>query len=207
MDGEPMNKVQQEIKGFHEKLKPILEKILDVYNGKNSRKIYNTVIRRCKNLQQKCSFKSTSDIGSLCTLAYWLYIYGHKQIALEICELTHGMDFGYEYGGSHSGIINIYGLEIRIARELLGEKRHSIIPSKAIDYFCSKAVKKSIRYPRILRKEEVEKYGITASEYYLHSSLYDMIGKGETGLYTELNENWAEIEETIILYTHILGQV
>lgn len=31
-----------------------------------------------------------------------------------------------------------------------------------------------------------------------------MIEKGETGLYTELNKNWEEIEETIILYIDYL---
>ena len=31
-----------------------------------------------------------------------------------------------------------------------------------------------------------------------------MIGKGETGLYSELNENWGEIEETIIFYIDYL---
>jgi len=33
-----------------------------------------------------------------------------------------------------------------------------------------------------------------------------MIGKGETGLYAELNENWAKIEETIIEYINLLKQ-
>lgn len=31
-----------------------------------------------------------------------------------------------------------------------------------------------------------------------------MIEKGETELYTELNKNWEEIEETIILYIDCL---
>ena len=35
-------------------------------------------------------------------------------------------------------------------------------------------------------------------------ALYDMIGKGETGLYTELNRNWTKIEETICMYIDYL---
>lgn len=31
-----------------------------------------------------------------------------------------------------------------------------------------------------------------------------MIGKGETGLYTELNRNWTKIEETICMYIDYL---
>ena len=42
---------------------------------------------------QKCSYKSTSDTDCLCSLAYWLYIYGDKELALKICEIAHGVSF------------------------------------------------------------------------------------------------------------------
>lgn len=35
-------------------------------------------------------------------------------------------------------------------------------------------------------------------------ALYNMIGLGETGLYTELNKNWGKIEETIDIYIDCL---
>lgn len=54
------------------------------------------IVKRCKQLIQKCSFKSLSDTSCLCSLAYWLYIYGHKELALEICEHTNGVDFEFE---------------------------------------------------------------------------------------------------------------
>jgi len=196
-----MNKLQQEIKDFHEQLKPTLGKVLEKYNESNTPKIYNNVIKPCKSLIQKCSFKSTLDASRLCSLAYWLYIYEYKQLALEICELTHGVDFVYEYWCS--GIINMCGLEIRIARELLGEKRNNI-PPKFLDYYFSKRIKKSIRYPQILRKEEIFDCSDGSLEYILLSALYDMIGKGETGLYTELNENWEIIEKAITEYINLL---
>lgn len=53
------------------------------------------IIKRCKQLIQKCSFKSLSDTSCLCSLAYWLYIYGDKELALEIREHTHGVDFEF----------------------------------------------------------------------------------------------------------------
>ena len=79
-----MNKLQQEIKLFHDKLEPILEKVLEQYHKKNTEKIYNTIMKPCKKLIQKCSYKSISDTSCLCSLAYWLYIYGDKELALEI---------------------------------------------------------------------------------------------------------------------------
>jgi len=200
-----MNKLQQEIKDFHGMLKPILEKILGQYDKRVPKEVYKNVIEPCKSLIQKCSFTSFRDTNRLCVLAYWLYIYGHKQLALDICELTHSVDFGYGYSDySSSGILNIYGLEIRIARELLGEKRNNVKP-KYLDYYFAKNVKKSLRYPQILREEEINNsYNYNGLEYYLLSALYDMIGKGETGLYKELNENWAKIEETIKEYIALL---
>ena len=56
-----MNKIQQEIKLFHDKLEPILEKILEQYHKKNAKKTYNTIIKPCKKLIQKCSYKSISE--------------------------------------------------------------------------------------------------------------------------------------------------
>ena len=179
-----MNKLQQEIKSFHNKLKPILEKILEQYNKKSTQKTYNAITKPCKKLIQKCSYKSISDTNCLCSLAYWLYIYGDKELALEICEITHGVEFSFEFGGWNSGIQNIYGLEIRIARELLGENRRNNIPSHLLEYCSSKRVKKELSYPQILRE--------------------DIIGLGETGLYTELNKNWEKIEETINIYIDCL---
>lgn len=63
-----------------------LEKVLEQYHKKNTKKIYNTITKPCKKLIQKCSYRSISDTSSLCSFTYWLYIYGDKEPALEICE-------------------------------------------------------------------------------------------------------------------------
>ncbi|WP_304429167.1 hypothetical protein, partial [uncultured Acetatifactor sp.] len=52
-----------------------------------------------------------------------------------------------DFWGWNSGIQNIYGLEIRIARELLGENRRNNIPLNLLEYCFSKKVKKELRYP------------------------------------------------------------
>lgn len=193
-----MDKTQQEIKDFHKKIKPELEKVLAQYVKRHTQKNYLTIIRPCRKLIQKCSFKSTSDTNSLCSLAYWLYAYGHKELALEICEQASGVDFEIE--DDHSDILNIYGLHIRIARELLGENRRDIITPELAAHYFSKVVKKESRYPQILREEKIASCNSRCLESELLHALQNMIGKGETGLYSELNENWENIEETITEY-------
>lgn len=201
-----MNKLQQEIKSFHNKLEPILKKILEQYNKKNTHKTYNTIIKPCKKLIQKCSYKSISDTSCLCSLAYWLYIYGDKELALEICEITHGVEFSFEFGAWNSGIQNIYGLEIRIARELLGENRRNNIPPHLLEYCFSKRVKKELSYPQILREDKIADCSNVFLNTELLLALYNIIGFGETGLYTELNKNWEKIEETINIYIDCLKE-
>lgn len=39
-----------QIKYFHDRLEPILEKILERYNKKNTPKVYNTIIKPCKKM-------------------------------------------------------------------------------------------------------------------------------------------------------------
>ena len=199
-----MNQLQQEIKDFHEKLKPTLQEILNQYGQEATSGIYHNIVKPCKMLMQKCSFKSVSDTSRLCSLAYWLYIYGNKELALKICEIAHSVDFSFEFEYWRDGIQNIYGLEIRIARELLGEDRRNNIPTDLLEYYFSKRVKKSLRYPQILREKEIADYDSRCLEQELMYAIYDMIGKGETGLYTELNENWDEIEQAIKDYIDCL---
>lgn len=169
-----MNKSQQKIKDFHEMLKPILEKVLEQYHKENTQEIYNTIIKPCKKLIQKCSYKSTSDTDCLCSLAYWLYIYDDKELALEICEISHKADFSYEFKCWNSGIQNIYGLEIRIARELLGENRRNDIPPDLLKYCFSKRVKKELGYPQILREDKIinSSFILLPSIYYNAECLY-----------------------------------
>ena len=201
-----MNKLQQEIKLFHDKLEPILEKVLEQYHKKNTEKIYNTIMKPCKKLIQKCSYKSISDTSCLCSLAYWLYIYGDKELALEICEIAHEVEFSFEFMDWNSGIQNIYGLEIRIARELLGENRRNHIPLDVLEYCFSKKVKKALRYPQVLREDQIADCSSRFLDMELLLALYNMIGLGETGLFTEINRYSEKIEEAINIYIECLKE-
>ena len=44
-----MDKLQQQIKEFHEMLKPILKKVLEEYEKCPTSKKYNTVVKPCNN--------------------------------------------------------------------------------------------------------------------------------------------------------------
>lgn len=199
-----MGSIQQEIRNFHEHLKPTLQKVLTQYGEKNPPNVYHTIVVPCKRLIQKCSCKSLFDVSTLCSFTYWLYIDGQGELALEVCERTHHVNFVCESSWI-CGYPALCGLEIRIARELLHENRRDRIPSDLLEYYFSKRVQKGLRYPQILREEKIKTCSDRLLTLELLEALYQMIGKGETGLYSQLNENWMEIEETIRLYLDCLN--
>lgn len=222
-----MNQTQQEIFAFHKRIVPLLRKVFAQYGPRNTPKIYRTILQPCRRLLQKCSCKSTMDMSRYCTLAYWLYICGNKPMALALCEAVHGVDFPFEFGYWQGGIQNIYGLEIRIARELFGEDRRKILPPALLDYFCSKSAKKATRYPQVLSEqtmlwhaapEQASAAGDSPSagdrpstgnclstadcplrEAEMLRVLFRLIGHGETGFFLELDRHRKEIEQTISL--------
>lgn len=148
-----MNQTQQEIRAFHKRITPLLQAVFAQYGPRNTPKIYRTILQPCRRLLQKCSCKSVMDTSRYCTLAYWLYIFGNKTMALALCEAVHGVEFPFEFHDWQGGIQNIYGLEIRIARELFGENRRDILPPALLDYFCSKRVKKAMRYAQVMPQQ------------------------------------------------------
>ena len=196
-----MNDYRREINDFYERIKPEFTKILKIYDGKQPQRLYVHIVVPCRKFIQKFSFKSPGDTQELCELLYWLYILDHKQLALTICEFTHGSDFFYGQTCWNSDITCLYGLEIRIARELLGEKREIAMPKTHRDYCLSKSVERRQHYPKVLKEQEIAR---SHDVYEILSALYDMIGRGETGLYPSLNENWEKIEEVITKYSNAL---
>ena len=125
---------------------------------------------------------------------------------MEICEIAHEVEFSFEFMDWNSGIQNIYGLEIRIARELLGENRRNHIPLNVLEYCFSKKAKKALRYPQVLREDQIADCSSRFLDMELLLALYNMIGLGETGLFTEINSNWEKIEEAINIYIECLKE-
>ena len=138
----------------------------------------------------------------LCNLVYWLYVFDQKQSALNICELIHDVDFCYGNTYRFVDITCLYGLEIRLARELFDEKRNVNIPKDQLDHCLSKSVRRRLYYPKILSEKEIATWGNDHMIY----ALYEMIGRGETRLYPPLNENWDKIEEAIVKYINVLKE-
>ena len=199
-----MDKTQHQITEFHEILKPVLSNVLEEHNKNPISKVYDTIVKPCKQLIQKCSCKSASDMRSLRSLTYWLYIFGYKELALEICELALNTDFSFEY--EVDGIADMYGLEIRIARELFNENRSRSIPTNLIDFYFSKKIKRELVYPKILREYEIASSNGRFTETEMLRALYNMIGKRETGLFSHLNEYGDEIEKSIADYISYLRE-
>ncbi len=88
----------------------------------------------------------------------------------------------FEFRGRNSGIQNIYGLEIRIAREVSGENRRNNIPQGLFEYCFSKKVKKELNYPQILREDKLAACSSSFLNTELLLALYNMIMLGECGL-------------------------
>lgn len=137
-------------------------------------------------------------------LTYWLYIYGYNELSLKICELALDTDFSLEY--EVDGIADMYGLEIRIARELFDENRIRSIPPNLLDFYLSKKIKRELTYPQILREEKIAFGSNKWIETEMLYALYNMIGKRETGLYDHLNEYSKKIEKSILDYISYLKE-
>ena len=88
--------------------------------------------------------------------------------------------------------------------EFFDEDRRGSIPPYLLDYYFSKKVKKEFAYPEILREDEITVCSDRFVETELLYALYNMIGKGETGLYRHLYENWDKIEDAIAEYINYL---
>lgn len=67
--------------------------IIDILNRVDKK----TVQRAGKRILKKCSFKSSKDLSYIEELALWLYIYGHYEDAIKVCNLVEGVEFTGNY--------------------------------------------------------------------------------------------------------------
>ena len=58
------------------------EKIIERNNDK-------TIVKLCNKLNKSCSFTKSTDMTALCELAYRLFIFGHEEDALLVCEYSN----------------------------------------------------------------------------------------------------------------------
>ncbi|MDR2904840.1 MAG: hypothetical protein LBU73_02685 [Helicobacteraceae bacterium] len=177
----------------------------------------------CNKLLKKCSFKSGADCENLCHLAYWLYIYGEKELAMGCVALTHNAPFEANYN-VWDFIHFMWGLQMRLLREQGKEgeaqriadaiNAHLLTPSKIMtpDQMPAREEKRRSRftYEDIIVKEKVERAlrenDLTGANEWRFIALLGMIGNTETGFYPKLNEHKRQIEEKIIEYISELSK-
>ena len=51
----------------------------------------------CAKILKKCSFKSAKDLGNVTELATWLYVFGHYDDAVAVCDILKDMEFTGNY--------------------------------------------------------------------------------------------------------------
>lgn len=90
-------------------VKNIIQEIMDKVDKKN-------VQSNCKKLLKKCKFKSTVDMEYLQDLGIWLYIYGHYEEAIKVCNIIKEIQFDGNYT-LWFHIDTLYCIKARILRE------------------------------------------------------------------------------------------
>lgn len=181
------------------------------------------VINLGKKLEKKCSFDSGNDAENLCHLAYRLFVYGHEEEALSVCNFTHDVPFpGKRKFGVWSFILNIWGLEVFILQKR-GDVKVADIRIKAIDNILMQPIgvfvdneekhrqfenqrRSRFTYPEILRRNEIEgsssKQGANEWRFI---ALFTMIGYAATGLFPDLELHREELQHDINEYVAILS--
>lgn len=182
------------------------------------------VVSLCNKLAKKCSFKSGSDSENLCHLAYWLYVYDEKALAMDCIALTHDIPFNANYG-VWTFFHHMWGLEMRLLREQgkndEAEKiaetinAHLLTPGKidTPERMPAKEEKRRSRltYEDTIRKEDIaghlQENNLTRANAWRFVALITMIGNTETGFFPQLNEHKTQIEEKIAEYISELSKV
>ena len=166
------------------------------------------VIRYCKKLQKKCSYKSGSDMDNLCSLAYWLYIYDEKDFALKVCKQTNDKTFFWDFSVWYY-IFSVWGLQIRIlkekndyekANELIQRMDHHLYYKDGSFDDTEDLRRADITYKSLMQTELLVDATKSEIRDLKLNALFDLIGIKDTRLYPKLNKRWEEIEEVIANY-------
>lgn len=183
------------------------------------------VISCCKKLQKKSRLTSQAAAVPLCDLAYWLYVYGHEDTALRVCEFSH-LDFpepGKINYGVWDFILFIWGLEAYIyrkkgdekrCRQIVGAMQHIwLTPNAKFDTpqtvaARNKRANDDLTFDNAVSKQAIETCiamgNKKSANEYRFNALKTMIGDGVTGLYPQLEERRDELEEKILEYISLL---
>ena len=184
------------------------------------------VVSCCKKLIKKSRLTSMAAAQTLCELAYWLYVYGHIDEALEVCEFSH-LDIPEPFTVNYNVwdfVLEIWGLEAYIYRKQGDEakcgemveriKTVRLTPNvKELDTAEKQAafynrIRENWTFDDAVSKRHIDIHiqdGSKSSEMgYRFTALYKMIGYGVTGWYPQLEARKDELEQLINEYISIL---
>lgn len=179
------------------------------------------VISRCKKLIKKSALTNMATATALSELAYWLYIYGHEEEALQVCAFSHIKEpepnkINYNVW---SFILYVWGLEVYIYRKR-GEEEKAAERVAAMERIWAtpsgkwntpeiaaaqnKLIRGRLSFDDATYREKVEaavaeKHASTANDYRF-SALYNLIGKAATELFPQLEERKNDVEKVIEEY-------
>lgn len=183
------------------------------------------VISRCKKLIKKSALTNMATATALSELAYWLYIYGHEEETLQVCAFSHIKEpepnkINYNIW---SFILHVWGLEVYIYRKH-GEEEKAAERIAAMERIWAtptgvwntpetaaaqnKRIRSRLSFDEAIYREKVEdavaeKNKSTANDLRF-AALYNLIGRGATGLFPQLEERKDEVEKVITVYMQAL---
>ena len=183
------------------------------------------VVSRCKKLIKKSALTNMATAAALSELAYWLYIYGHEEAALQVCAFSHIKEpepnkINYNVW---SFILYVWGLEVYICRKR-GEEEKAAERVAAMERIWAtpsgkwntpeiaaaqyKLIRSCLSFDDAANREKVEdalaeKRTSTANDYRF-TALYNLIGNGATGLFPQLEERKDDVEKVITEYIQAL---
>jgi hypothetical protein len=176
------------------------------------------IISLCNKLIKKCSFKSGKDAGNLCHLSYWLYLYEKPELAFTCIALTKPLVFNHDFL-VWDYILCMWGLEARILREQGRTETAQAISEKIIDCYLAPINPNDTRETMMKRWQNwIDRHTLSFIDLRdkIDESLQDgdtkqaneirfialitMIGKLESGLFPNLNNNRNEVNVKINEY-------
>lgn len=196
----------------------IFEQIMEKCSEKN-------VVSRCKKLSKKSKLTSGAVACTLTELGYWLYVYGHIDEAIKVCEFSHIeepkpgkvnyniWDFVLWLWGLEAYIYRKQNAEERCNERIVAMERVWSIPNGISDttekkLVSNRRIRDSLTYEDAIEKDKIEEQlesnSKSGANGYRFTALFRMIGYGVTGLYPHLEEHKAELEELIEQYIQFL---
>lgn len=183
------------------------------------------VVSRCKKLMKKSALTSGAAATTLAELAYWLYVYGYSDEALQVCAFSHieepkpekvnynVWDFILYVWGLEAYIYRRQGKDEKAAERIAAMERVWSTPTGVWNTAEAaiaqhKLIRGRLSFDDAVRREKIESL-IAAGDRsmassYCFTALYKMIGYGATGLFPKLEERKEELEKMINDYIQML---